>query len=327
MSRAGKRRRPGMLLFPSPQYSRNRLFARPAADQIAVPPSGNFTPQPTIHKDRNHVGQGFVAGLVTVPVTNATVGRSAGRRNMTAMAASKLSAAEPDVYQATLAERDPKTPQVNTEEVRQILADGSAILLDSRKRAEFEAGHIAGACNVAPPPGATPAEYVAAVERFVRGDKNRPLVIYCNGQYCRQGRQLSAQLVESGFTNVKRYQLGIPVWRALSLPVEIELEGILRIFGTDRTVVYFDARSPGDFAQGTIPRASNVPADEIEAGALAKAPLPRTDFNTRIVIFGRDGAQARKLADAMSRTPFQNVSYFPGNFVQLAAALKDKSSQ
>jgi rhodanese-related sulfurtransferase len=223
--------------------------------------------------------------------------------------------AQPDVYRATLSETDSKTPQVSTDEVRAILAEGSAIVLDSRKRAEYEAGHIAGARNVAPAAGSSPAEYAAAVERLVQGDKSTPLVLYCNGQYCRQGRQLSAQLVEAGFSNVKRYQLGIPVWRALGGPVEIELEGIARIFELDRTVVYFDARSPQEFAQGTLAGAHNVPADAEDS--LAKAPLPRNDFNTRIVIFGRDGAQARKLADAIGRTPFQNVSYFPGTFEQL----------
>jgi rhodanese-related sulfurtransferase len=230
------------------------------------------------------------------------------------------SATQPDVYRATLSEPDPKTPQVSTEDVHRILADGSAIVLDSRKRSEYEAGHIAGARNVAPAPGSSPAEYAAAVERLVQGDKSAPLVLYCNGQYCRQGRQLSAQLVEAGFGNVKRYQLGIPVWRALGGPVEIELEGIVRIFGIDRTVVYFDARSPQEFAQGTLAGAHNVPADAEDA--LAKAPLPRNDFNTRIVIFGRDGAQARKLADAIGRTPFQNVSYFPGTFEQLKTRLE-----
>jgi rhodanese-related sulfurtransferase len=231
-----------------------------------------------------------------------------------------------DVYQATVAEPDPKTPQVSTEEVRRLLTDGSAILLDSRKRAEF-AGHIAGARNVAPPTGATPEEHVAAVERLVGDNKKQPPVVYCNGQYCRQQRQLSALLAESGFINVRRYQLGIQVWRALSLPVEVELEGVVRIFGVDRTVIYFDARSPQEFAQGSMPGAHNVPADEADIAGLGQAPMPRNDFNTRIVIFGRDGAQARNLADVIGRTPFQNVSYFAGTFTMLAAAIKNKQRQ
>jgi rhodanese-related sulfurtransferase len=199
----------------------------------------------------------FSMRLVTVVGTSATLGEASGRRDCMArvdMVKTELTAAQPDIYRATLVESDPKTQQVNTDDVRQILADGTAILLDSRKRAEFDAGHIAGARSVGAAQSAAPAEYVAAVERLVDGDKTRPLIVYCNGQYCRQGRQLSAQLLESGFTNVKRYQLGIPVWRALGLPVEIELEGIVRIFGIDRTVIYFDARSPSDFATRHDPR-------------------------------------------------------------------------
>jgi rhodanese-related sulfurtransferase len=234
--------------------------------------------------------------------------------------------AYPDVFESALVEPAPRTPQVSTEDVRRILNDGSAILLDSRKRAEFEAGHIAGANNVAPAPGAPPEEYLAgylaAVERLLRGDKSAPLVVYCNGQHCRQGRRLSADLADAGFTNVRRYQLGIAVWRALGGPVEIELEGIVRIYGVDRTVVYFDARSPDAFAQGSLPGAHSVPADALDTGALEKAPLPRDDFNTRIVIFGQDGAQARNLAEAMGKTPFHNVSYYPGTYDRLAAALK-----
>jgi hypothetical protein len=48
----------------------------------------------------------------------------------------------------------------------------------------------------------------------------------------------------------------------------------------------------------------------------------QNDFNIRIILFGRDGAQARKLADAVGKTPYQNVSYFPGTFEALAAAVK-----
>jgi rhodanese-related sulfurtransferase len=227
-----------------------------------------------------------------------------------------------DVYRATLAEPQQTTGQVSTEDVQRILADGSEIVLDSRKRAEYVAGHIAGAVNVAPPQGAPPADYVAAVERLLGSDKTKALVIYCNGQYCKAGRRLAGQLTEAGFTGVRRYQLGIPLWRALGLPVEIELEGILRIYNIDRTAVFFDARSPGDYAKGTIAGAHNVPVDEMGPDGIEKAPMPRTNFNTRIVLFGRDGTQARRLAEVIGKTPFhQNTSYFPGTYEELNRAI------
>jgi 3-mercaptopyruvate sulfurtransferase SseA len=77
------------------------------------------------------------------------------------------------IYQGILAEPNAKTQEVSTEDVRRILADGSAILIDPRKRAEFVAGHIAGAKNVVPEPGAPPAAFVAAVERLASGDKSQ----------------------------------------------------------------------------------------------------------------------------------------------------------
>jgi rhodanese-related sulfurtransferase len=226
------------------------------------------------------------------------------------------------VYQSTLAEPNAKTPEASTADVQRALADGSAIVIDSRKRAEYVAGHIAGAKNAAPEPGAPPAAFIAEVTRIAGDDKGKALILYCNGQYCQASRNLSEQLVAAGFTNVRRYQLGIPMWRALNGAVEIELEGILRIYKIDQTALFFDARPAEDFAKASLAGSHSVPADKLATDGLRKAPMPGNDFNTRIVLFGRDGAQARTLADAVGKTPYQNVSYFPGTFDALAAAVK-----
>ena len=162
------------------------------------------------------------------------------------------------------------------------------------------------------------------VERLVGGDKTKPLILYCNGQYCQASRRLGEQLAAAGFGNVRRYQLGLPMWRTLGGPVEIELDGILRIFRVDQTAVFFDARDPQEFTRVTLPGAHSLPVDNLPPGALEQAPLPRDDFNTRVVLFGRDGAQARRLAEVIGKTPYQNVSYFPGTFEELAAAVRAK---
>lgn len=224
------------------------------------------------------------------------------------------------IYQATLAETNQRTQEVNTEQVRSILTGGGATIVDTRPRAEYVAGHIPGAALLDGPPSA----HVSAVERLVNGDKTKALVLYCNGPFCQASRRLSDRLVDAGFTNVRRYQLGLPIWRALGGPTEVELEGVVRIFGIDQTVVYFDARSAEEFSKGSIPGAHNVPVDQLASDALARAPLPKDDFNTRIVLFGRDSVQARELATALSKLPWHNIAYFPGSFEVLAAAIKSK---
>jgi rhodanese-related sulfurtransferase len=225
-------------------------------------------------------------------------------------------AEEPTIYQAVVGEPNQKTPEISTEQMRKILSDRSAIIVDARPRQEFVNGHIPNAIEL------TGASAVAAVDQLVGGDKSKALVLYCNGPFCEASRRMSAQLLDAGFTNVRRYQLGMPIWRALGGPTEIELEGVVRIFKNDHTAVFFDARSAADFTKGSIPGAQNLSP---EAAAKVKgSPMPVDDFDTRIVLFGRDAAQAKALADALSKRPWHNVAYYPGTFEELSAALSAK---
>jgi rhodanese-related sulfurtransferase len=237
-----------------------------------------------------------------------------------ALVSTSYTSAQTSIYKATLAEENAKSPEISTEQMRHILTDGKAVVLDTRSRAEFEAGHIPGASVL----DAAPTERIAAVDRLVGGDKNRALVLYCNGPFCQASRRLGEQLAAAGFTNVRRYQLGIPIWRALGGPVVIELGGIKRVVEGDQTAVFVDARSAEEFAKGSLPQAINGPVEEVVSGKLQKIDLPEDDFNRRVVLFGGDGAQARRLAEFMSKRPWHNVAYFPGTFEELSAALNPK---
>jgi rhodanese-related sulfurtransferase len=227
-----------------------------------------------------------------------------------------------NILQATLMEPGARTGEVSTEQLRQILADGSAIVVDTRPRAEFDAGHIPGAHVIDAPAD----QQIAAVDRLVSGNKAAALVLYCNGPYCQASRRMADRLTGAGFTNVRRYQLGMPVWRALGGPTVVEIDGVRRILKLDKSAVFIDARPADAFAKGSLPGAYNVTSATLDgtikgmmSGEGHSAPLPLDDFNRRVVLFGQDGAQARKLADAMSKRPWHNVEYFPGSYEELAA--------
>jgi rhodanese-related sulfurtransferase len=249
------------------------------------------------------------------------------------MAASSAHAQAPRIDQATLEEPNQKTREVSTDELKRTLATKTAIVLDARPYREFAMSHVPGAQNVAPKPGVAISMYVSdvkEVERLADGDKSKPLILYCNGPFCGKSKRLSEELLAAGFTNVRRYQLGIPVWRALGGLTEIELEGVQHVFQSDRTAVFLDARSAEEFRAGTLPGARNIPQSAVEpgkdVGEVRKAKddgrLPMEDHNTRIIIFGRDAVQARGLAEAIAREAFHNVAYFPGSFDALRSTVK-----
>jgi rhodanese-related sulfurtransferase len=118
---------------------------------------------------------------------------------------------------------------------------------------------------------------------------------------------------------VRRYQLGIPVWRALVGLTQIEAEGVQYIREKDQTAVWIDARNLEESRVNSVPNARNLPLGDVDE-AKKDGRLPMEDHNTRIIVFGRDGAQAQAVAETIAQNAFHNVSYYTGPVETLRTA-------
>ena len=221
------------------------------------------------------------------------------------------------IYQGTLMEKE-KTAEVSTDELRQILAQKSATVFDARPSKEYSISHIPGALNVAPKAGVPMSQYVSDVAEIGRivADKKAPIVLYCNGPFCGKSKRLAEDLLAGGYTNVRRYQLGIPTWRALVGLTQIELEGVRYVVDNDKTAVFFDARDPEEFKAESLPGARNLVLADV-AKAKDDGRLPMEDHNTRVLVFGKDGDQARAVAESIAKNAFHNVAFYAGSFGSL----------
>ena len=171
-----------------------------------------------------------------------------------------------DIMKATLAQPKEKTAEVSTDELRQILAEGSATVFDARPHLEFAISHIPGALNVAPKAGVPMSVYVsdiAEIGRVLGEKKDAAIVLYCNGPFCGKSKRLAEELSGAGYTNVRRYQLGAPVWRALVGVMQIEPDGIRYVREGDKTAVFLDVRSADEFKAGSISGARHLPKEEV----------------------------------------------------------------
>ena len=220
----------------------------------------------------------------------------------------------PAVAQATLAETDAATPEVSTEELEAILAAGSAPVLDVRSAREYAIAHIPGSVNI----WEKEMEQIEATYP----DRAAPLVLYCNGPYCGKSRRTSAELRKRGYTNVRRYQLGLPVWRALGRTVQTDLEGLRYIVEGDRTAVLVDART--DAAGAPVPGAVRIRRGEAEA-ANEDGRLPNRDKGTRVIVFGANPAEARAVAEEIAHKAYWNSSYFGATVDSAGTTLKDRT--
>jgi rhodanese-related sulfurtransferase len=234
------------------------------------------------------------------------------------------------IHQAVVAKPGSAVPEISTADLEQILQDRSAVVLDTRPFLEWSVSHIPGALNVAPKPGVAMALYtsdVSEIGRLVDGDRSQQLVLYCNGPNCGKSKRVAGELIDAGYTNVRRYQLGAPVWRALAGVMVIEPEGARYVFERDQTAVWIDIREPSVFQEGSIPGARNLPHSKVLPGkdvgevfaAKNDGRLPMEDHNTRIIVFGQDSAKAITVAEALAREAFHNLTYFSGTYEELKA--------
>ena len=161
---------------------------------------------------------------------------------------------------------------------------------------------------------------VAEADRLLKKNRSAPIVLYCNGLFCGKSKLLAQELVGAGYQNVRRYQLGIPVWRALGGVMAVEPAGLRHILANDKTAVFIDTRDSQVFAEGTIPGSVNMPRNSLSTeikAAKDDGRLPMTDHNTRIIVFGSSADDARDVAVALTAEAFHNVAYFDGTYEQL----------
>ena len=215
------------------------------------------------------------------------------------------------VQQAALHENNQPTPDISTSEFAALAASRAEPILDVRSALEYAIAHVPGAINL----------WEKETERItqVYPDRTTRMVLYCNGPFCGKSKRVSESLVQLGYTRVRRYQLGMPMWRALGNTVQTDIEGVRYIWGGDRTAIWVDARAREDYAKGTLPGAITVTSGEADA-ANEDGRLPQWDKGTRVVVFGGTVAQARTVAAEIARKAYWNSSYFGGTFEELMKA-------
>lgn len=80
-------------------------------------------------------------------------------------------------------------------------------------------------------PGAIPlvADDVADKAARLLPDKDAAIVTYCSNPACPNSEQVANQLINLGYTNVRKYREGIEDWVDAGLPVESEVDSAARL--------------------------------------------------------------------------------------------------
>lgn len=231
----------------------------------------------------------------------------------------------PTIFQTSLLEPNQPGTEISTERLQQILAEGLIPVLDVRFPQEYAISHIPGAINVPPDSAADPTNVQhETAEIAARYSPSTPIVLTCNGPFCGKSKRVAKALKDTyDFQQnlLFRYQLGLPVWRALGNTVQTDLEGFAYIFNRDFTSVFVDARKPERFRADTVACAVNIQPGEANA-ANDDGRLPLLDKGTRVVVFADDPQLAKAVASEIAKKAYWSSSYFSGTFEDLENSRK-----
>jgi len=93
------------------------------------------------------------------------------------------------------------------EQLKKLILDGTAIVIDARTPDEFLSGHIIGAINI---PFELLIDYIQQVDELPR---DKWLVCYCDGPPCDKGKLLADELFKMDFKQVAYYDAGLDDWK------------------------------------------------------------------------------------------------------------------
>jgi rhodanese-related sulfurtransferase len=161
---------------------------------------------------------------------------------------------------------------------KQIDKKADMVLIDSRpKRKKYDKGHITTAISI-------PDMKFDKMTAELPQDQDKLLVFYCGGYKCPLSHKSAKKAIALGYTNVKVFAAGYPVWKAAygsSAPVAAKPDSVLLKNGKEEgsidtamftnivrnepeSIYLIDVRDPDEFASGSFKTAVNIPVDTLE---------------------------------------------------------------
>lgn len=119
---------------------------------------------------------------------------------------------------------------ISVQSVEGVLSSGAVIVLDTRSRAEFEAGHVPGALALFEAPGRS---LLAEARRCVSRHTEVVLVGHQDRDF--NALRLAQRVREWGIPRVRVMKGGMTAWRSAGLPVDKgwDMGPVMRMLGRD----------------------------------------------------------------------------------------------
>jgi len=207
-------------------------------------------------------------------------------------------------------------PGVGAKYVRNLISSETlAMVVDARPAKKFRGGSVPTAINI-------PYRKFDKMKGFLPADKSVELIFFCGGYKCPLSPKSATKAMEMGYTNVKLYQAGYPLWKEMygasgvapaqtattdtkgSMPIQ----KFTRLMREEPDSVYWiDVRERSEIAaDGTFKTktAKVIPMDELEAA------IPSLPTDKPIVFFCANGVRSADAYDVLKEKGSKLEAYY-----------------
>ena len=89
---------------------------------------------------------------------------------------------------------------------------------------------------------------------------------------------------------------------------QISMDEAVKMMKDEKDYIILDVRRPDEFAEGHIPRAINVPNEEIGTAEIAELP----DKSQMILVYCRSGRRSKEASEKLVKLGYTNIVEFGG---------------
>lgn len=146
---------------------------------------------------------------------------------------------------------------IKAEEVKKLVDERKALIVDSRPPGRYHEGHIPSAINI------WWSEFDKKLN-LLPEDKNAKIIFYCGGVHCALSPASLRRAETLGYTNAKVYHAGMPDWKQKGYPVASTVNYLKELMDKDLSFVLVDVRTKEEANKEHIPGAVNIPLAELE---------------------------------------------------------------
>jgi glyoxylase-like metal-dependent hydrolase (beta-lactamase superfamily II)/rhodanese-related sulfurtransferase len=193
-------------------------------------------------------------------------------------------------------------------EVKRLIADEDALLLDTRREYEFAQGFIPGSVFIGLE--GRFAEWAGSLLSF-----DQPIIIVTDSG---KERETIVRLARVGFNKVVGYVDGsFDAWKnageEIDMVINIEADELAMDIPFDDNLTVLDVRKPTEFAEGHVKDAFNIPLDEM------KDPVNLSNFeeNENIYVHCQAGYRSMIAASLLKRQGLHNLRNVIGGWSKI----------